>query len=179
MIFDTEWAFGQYEQVRDLLPDANFPIASQRARNLAEIADLFDVFLLDAFGVLNVGETAIAGAPERIADLQAAGKQVFVLSNAASLPVAASVEKYRKLGFDFAPDHVISSRDALVKGLLNRAEENWGVMAITGSRIDLLPANCVELADDPAIYDRQDGFILLASGEWTEARQEILIASLQ
>ena len=60
---DTGWAVKQYEAVRSLLPQADMPPRSKRAENLAAIADKFDVFLLDAFGVLNVGKTAISAAP--------------------------------------------------------------------------------------------------------------------
>ena len=55
---DAVWALQQYEAIRSVLPAAHMPKKSVHAENLGEIADLFDTFLLDAFGVLNVGDTA-------------------------------------------------------------------------------------------------------------------------
>jgi len=63
---DAIWAIEQYEAVRSLLPTAHMPDQSIHAENLGAISDHFDVFLLDAFGVLNVGETGINGAVKRV-----------------------------------------------------------------------------------------------------------------
>ena len=178
MLIDVDWAFKQYEKVRASLPDAGFPDRSEPIANLAEIADQIDVFLLDAFGVLNIGETVIPGAPERVAELQAAGKQVFVVTNGASLPARVALTKYRKFGFNFTPKDVIASRDALSVGLSLRPEKLWGVMALEHSAIDEFPVSCVRLGGDPDVYDRVEGFILLGSAPWTEAHQDRLVESL-
>ena len=81
---DAVWAVQQYEAVRSILPKAKMPAQSTHAKNLGEIADLFDIFLLDAFGVLNLGDTAIAGAVQRVEFLKNRGKRVLVLTNGAS-----------------------------------------------------------------------------------------------
>lgn len=62
---DAEAAFRRYEAVRGRLPGAAFPASSRRAETLEEVAGDYDAFVLDAFGVLNVGTTAIPGAVER------------------------------------------------------------------------------------------------------------------
>ena len=49
-----------------------------------------DLYLLDAFGVLNIGETAIPGGPDRVAGLQNAGKRVMVV---ASIPRASRASR--------------------------------------------------------------------------------------
>ena len=59
----TEEAFVEYESVRHVLPPARPALRMpEYLESLADIADRFDVFLLDAFGVLNIGEKAIPGA---------------------------------------------------------------------------------------------------------------------
>ena len=63
---------------------ARFPDASMHLPGLLAVADRCDSFLLDAFGVLNVGETAIPGAVASMAALRAQGKRLCVLTNAAS-----------------------------------------------------------------------------------------------
>ena len=106
-------AFDAYLGVEHRLPVASRQGACTPANNLDDIADRFDVFLLDAFGVLNIGETAIPGAPERIADLQQAGKTVIVVSNASSVPAADLQQKYRRLGFEFELSRIVTSRSAI------------------------------------------------------------------
>ena len=82
------------------------------------------------------------------------------------------------MGFDFSAKDVIASRDALAIGLAARPEKRWGVMALAASKLEEFPSDCVALGDDPALYDDVEGFILLGSALWTEARQNMLIDSL-
>ncbi len=176
---DAKWAFAAYEKVRDRLPLAMFPQASQTVKNLGEIAEYVDVFLLDAFGVLNIGESAIPGAPERIAALQAAGKTVLVLSNAAGVPKRLLMEKYAGLGFNFADADVVSSREVMLHALQSRPDCRRGLMASRSHGFEELEhLNAEFLAEDPAVYDRADEFLFIGSGEWTEARQTLLETSL-
>jgi len=105
----AEWAFDYYEAVRDVLPSAEFPRQSKVVADLSELVNEIDTFLLDAFGVLNVGETAIQGAIERMAALRAIGKRLLVVSNSATYPTPVTAAKYRSLGFDFSDREVISS----------------------------------------------------------------------
>ena len=88
---NTLEAFAAYEAVRHRLPNVSHKGACKHLPDLDAIAEEIDVFLLDAFGVLNIGETAIAGVPERIAGLQKAGKRVMIVSNAAGFPHARPV----------------------------------------------------------------------------------------
>ncbi len=100
-LLSTETAFQRYEEIRDRLPDARFPDRPRSMDTLADVASHVDAFVLDAFGVLNVGSTPIPGAVERIAQLRAMGKRLIVLTNAASDDHAFAIEKFKGLGFDF------------------------------------------------------------------------------
>ena len=62
LLLDAEAAFARYEAVRPRLPAADLPrhLASG-SQTLADVADRYDAFVLDAFGVLNVGDTADPG----------------------------------------------------------------------------------------------------------------------
>ena len=172
-------ALDAYEAVRARLPHAVFPSSPRYGTTLNDIAADYDVFLLDAFGILNVGDTPVPDAPERVAGLQRAGKRVLVLTNSASHPPEAALAKYRQLGFDFAPEDVVSSRDALRAGLSGRGDRLWSVMAPRAARIEELGVRAALLGDDPAPYDAADAFILLGTGEWNEARQVRLEAALR
>lgn len=172
-------AFAAYEAVRHRLPAVQRQAAGLRLANLDAIADEMDVFLLDAFGVLNIGETAIEGVPERVAGLQKAGKRVMIVSNAAGFPHANLMEKYARLGYDFAPEDVITSRKALLQGLTSEPDRHWGLMATEGlGRADIEHLNVTYLAEDPTAYDTVDGFLLVGSAAWSEERQALMEASL-
>lgn len=180
MHMTVQQALAIYEAARHRLPDVTSAGACTPVTSLADIADRFDVFLLDAFGVLNIGETAIPGAPERIAWLQAAGKQVMVLTNAAGASVETLTDKYARLGYRFASLDIISSRAVLIEALASAPDKHWGVMAADSDDLhDLDEYNATILRDDPGPYDDVDGFLLLGCRNWTEDRQSMLKRTLR
>lgn len=179
-LLDTDWAVGKYEAVRQLLPLAEMPQTSTRVANLGALAEAFDVFLLDAFGVLNVGDTAIDGACERVRSLQAMGKRVLVVTNSATYPAEQSLEKFTKLGFDFRLDDIVSSRDALDLALQHIVQTGtWGAIAARASQLDTLCVPCQRLETDRAAYDAACGFLLLSTTDWSEAQWDLLQDSLR
>jgi glycerol 3-phosphatase-2 len=172
-------AFAAYENVRHRLPGEGRQGARKAVPNLDAIADEMDVFLLDAFGVLNIGDAAIDGVPERVAGLQRAGKRVLVVSNAAGFPHANLMEKYRRLGYDFAPDDVITSRKALLHQVKSEPARHWGLMATQSlGRADLQGLDVTYLAENIADYDAVDAFMLIGSAVWTPTRQALLEGAL-
>ncbi len=169
-------AFAAYEAVRHRLPQAAPSDRQYRtAATLEDLADDFDVFLLDAFGVLNIGDRAIPGTPERVANLKAAGKRVLVVSNAAGFPHATLMQKYARLGYDFAPEDVVTSRATLLAGMQGLRDKHWGLMATRSAGLgDLEGLNLTYLEEDPSPYDVVEGFLLIGSAAWTETRQALL-----
>ena len=175
---DTNWAFAQYENVRARLPSSQAHGACEPVPNLGALAGDFDVILLDAYGVLNVGNTPIAGAPERVAALQAMGKRCLVLTNGASFPASNRLPKYRQYGFSFTADDVISSRDALGAHLATLPPCRWAAMAPKGASFEgLTRFNLLEDAPDP--YEGAEGFLLLGSQMWNDERQAKLVETLR
>ncbi len=180
MVMTADAALAAYEAARHRLPAAGAPGAARHARDLSEIAEGFDVFLLDAFGVLNIGEAPIPGTPERIADLRAAGKRLLVVSNAAGVPHDRLMEKYARLGYDFTAEEVVTSRGALLAALATRPARRWGLMASRAAGLgELAGFDVTWLGKDRADYDAAEGFLMIGSAEWTEARQALLEASLR
>ncbi|WP_374041628.1 HAD-IIA family hydrolase [Ruegeria sp. YS9] len=178
--FSVQDAFDAYEAVRHRLPQTRSTELSYRqADTLEDIAHEFDVFLLDAFGVLNIGDTAIPGTPDRVRSLKGAGKRVLVVSNAAGFPHATLLEKYTRLGYDFAPQDVITSRVTLLSELNGQSELHWGLMATPSAGLrDLEGLKLSYLEDDPKPYETVDGFLMIGSAVWTESRQAMLEAAL-
>ena len=172
-------AFARYEAVRHRLPEAVFPEGFTQAPGLREIADGFDVFVFDAFGVLNVGETPIAGACDCVAALRALGKRVFVLTNAASFDMPSSVAKFEKLGFDFKAEEIVTSRQAAEAAVAGMPVRGWAAATVDDTPVVFNDDELPVLGDDPEAYRNAGGFILLSSGIWTAQRQALLEAALR
>ncbi len=173
-------AYTFYEHIRHRLPVAEFPSSSRLADNLAELIEEIDVFVFDAFGVLNVGDEAVAGARLRIDFLRQHSKQVFVLTNGASNNRLAGQRKFEKLGFEFSPDEIISSRAAAEQALLDKPQHwHWGIAARSDFSEPELEVSCSALLDDPQVYEDCDAFLFLSSSDWNESRQQLLASSLE
>ena len=174
----TDAAFARYESVRARLPTASFPAFSHIAENLSDVADRYDAFVLDAFGVLNVGDTPIPGAVARMAALRAMGKKLVVLTNAASYTRAEALRKYRKLGFDFTASEVVSSRDVAVSRIADlRPGKVWAAISAGDDSFADIPGRVVDLIDANA-WDA-DGFLFLSSARWSPFLQARLQAALK
>lgn len=176
---DARWAFEAYESIRSRLPQARFPAVPHQIDTLIDLMDEADLFLLDAFGVLNVGESAIPGAVEAVETLIAAGKRVMVVSNAAGYCKRIMLGRYQRFGFQFGENDVVSSRDVLLAALDEVPALRWGLMAASAhghEGIEYL--NGTFLGDDPHPYHDAEGFLLLGSGDWSETRQALLEATL-
>lgn len=176
--FETESAFAFYEEVRERLPDASFPERSNQINGLLEIASEFDTFVFDAFGVLNVGDTPIAGAVKTIESLRAQNKRVFVATNAASYSRQQSVVKFQRMGFDFAECEIVTSRMAAEQALSRHALNLWGVIASDAFAQSDLSFPGLRLANQLDAYDRVDGFLFLSTQEWSAEQQLMLERSL-
>ncbi len=177
---DCNWAFNFYENNRHRLPKASFPKTPIRADNLEAIANEFDIFVLDAFGVLNVGEGPIDGAPECIANLQKAGKRIIVLTNGATFNLQKSLIKYKGFGFNFELNDVVASRDVLAAELESHASDfKWGVAAIPEANIVDFGPNFHLLGEDQNAFDKVDGMILLSSIGWSMDLHAKMLQSLK
>jgi len=172
-------ALARYREIRGRLPTAQFPETSIHRTNLADICTEIDCFVLDGFGVLNVGADPVPGAVDRINWLRSQGKLLRVLTNGASFPATRTREKYRKWGMEFDESEVISSRDALAVKLKDHADMRWGFAAMEGSELNTLTPHALLLQDDPEDYANCDGFVLLGVGNWSAHRQGLLATALQ
>jgi len=177
---DRAGAIQRYIDIAHRLPSAAMPKTTTSIDHLGQLLDDIDVFVLDGFGVLNVGADPVPGAVERIKFLQQNGKQVLVLTNGATVPVASTVEKYRSWGFEFNIQDVVSSRNALEEAVANcDSAIKWGVVARQGAQIELLAPHVSMLEDDAVVYDQAEAFIFLGSSDWTESRHALLVNSLK
>lgn len=177
---NAEAAFRRYEEIRPRLPRARFAARADRVRDLSQAADRWDGFVLDAFGVLNVGETPIPGAVARMAELRARGKKLVVLTNAASYTRQGVLAKYRRLGFDFTADEVVSSRDVAVARLDRIAPgASWAAICAEGDSFADIPARATDVHVRPDTLDEADAILFLSTARWSEDWQRRLRAALE
>lgn len=177
---DALAAFRRYEEIRHRLPTARFPSAATPIRNLSDLTKEIDVFLLDAFGVLNVGETCIDGAIERMGDLQELGKKLYVVTNSATFTRAETRQKFVRLGYDFDDEQIISSRQIALPELDRHLPGGlWGVAGPAHMGLSEIGARTVRLEEGTAVYDEVDGFFFLSTSGWTDHQQRLLSDSLQ
>ncbi|MGB0748236.1 MAG: TIGR01459 family HAD-type hydrolase [Magnetospiraceae bacterium] len=80
-----------------------FPPAPRRVQGVREFVDHFDIFLLDAWGVIHDGARLYPGAGDCLARLRQSGKRLIILSNSARREAEAYVT-LREVGL---PDGLI------------------------------------------------------------------------
>ena len=172
-------AYGRYEEIRDRLPIARSISQSSITENLLTIAPLYDGYLFDSFGVLNVGETPVDGAAEVLQELRNLGKPFCVLTNAASYTCSDACIKYQKLGLDVRIEEILSSRDVLFHDIPNKVKLNaWSAIAAKDDFFSdtVVPVN--QLIDDVQDWDTAEGILFLSSSRWSQSNQDRLVASL-
>jgi HAD superfamily hydrolase (TIGR01450 family) len=76
---------------------------------VAALIDRYEVFFLDAYGVLVRSSGALPGAASFLDRLRAAGRSFFILSNDASRSVDTSLSRYRGFGLGLERDQIVTS----------------------------------------------------------------------
>ena len=172
---DAEATLQIYQALRPVLPPAR-PASHQKTDRLADCLDAFDAFILDGFGVINVGIEKIEGIDEFFQRAELAGKPVVILTNAASAPSAVVAEKYLRWGLPVTAHHVVSSRDALVAAL-PAADQRAGFLQLDRNTqlINGLTSSANASRD---LFDKAEGFVFLGSSGWDDNDQALLEQSL-
>jgi glycerol 3-phosphatase-2 len=175
--FDIAWR--AYLDAAPRLPAVPASVVPRRVASVAEIADQFDLIVLDAWGVLNLGDVVIPTAPEAVADLRRRAKRLTVLSNDGGSDKAMSVAKHRRRGFDFAAAEIIAGLDLLEEALVGLPPlERLGLIADDPLPYADLTGRLRRLADRAADYDAVEAFVFLSSDTWSEDRQTLLRAAM-
>jgi HAD superfamily hydrolase (TIGR01459 family) len=130
--------------------------ASHR-EGVGALAERYDVFLLDQFGVLHDGQQPYAGAVEALSALKRAGKTVILISNSGKR-AEPNERRLLKLGFEQASwDHFVSSGEVAWRSFNDMAASGKlrpGTKCLLISRdndrsaIDGLPLTLTDNGDD-------------------------------
>ncbi len=95
---------------------------------LSDIADRYDLFVVDQWGVLHDGAKPHPGAVEALTRLKATGAPVALLSNSGKR-VADSYRRLEKLGFDRSLyDLCVTSGEQVHRGLRDRADPFYAAL---------------------------------------------------
>jgi HAD superfamily hydrolase (TIGR01459 family) len=91
----------------------------KRIAGLREIADQFDLFLVDQYGVLHDGVAAYPGAIEALAEIASRGRKIVVVTNSGK-GAAANLARLGTLGFAGSRlDALVSSGEVALQGVKN------------------------------------------------------------
>ncbi|AZO17116.1 TIGR01459 family HAD-type hydrolase [Mesorhizobium sp. M2A.F.Ca.ET.043.05.1.1] len=134
---------------------------------IAALAERYDVFLLDQFGVLHDGQRPYPGAVEALSALKRAGKTVALISNSGKR-AEPNERRLLKLGFEAGSwDHFVSSGEVAWRIFTDMAREGTlpaGTRCLLISRdsdrsaIEGLPLVLTERGDDAEL-------VLIAASE--------------
>jgi HAD superfamily hydrolase (TIGR01450 family) len=120
----------------------------------------YDLFLLDAYGVLVSSGGALPGAAAFLQRLAAAGKQSLIVSNDASRLPATSATRYQGFGLP------ITAAQILTSGLLLR--DHFAAAGLHGAR-------CIVLGtDDSETYVREAGGVVAPPDD--DSAQVVVVA---
>jgi HAD superfamily hydrolase (TIGR01459 family) len=99
-----------------------------------DLAQRFDIFVLDQFGVLHDGSTPYPGAVEALLELKAAGKRILLLSNSGKRS-APNEARLAMLGFQPGSwDHFLSSGETAWLSLQRSLRDRAGLRCLLISR---------------------------------------------
>jgi HAD superfamily hydrolase (TIGR01450 family) len=180
--FETQWR--RYRRAEIRLPRAPRPEPGHvplRVDGLRALLDrgLYDAVVLDAWGVLNLGDAPIPAARAAFGALRASGLPLRVLSNDAGSDAPQSAARHARRGFDVRPAEIIYGLDLLGPTLEALAIPPSACALIAprpAPRAELTEVMC-DLAAPGA--EAADALVLLSSVGYDEATHARLRALLR
>jgi HAD superfamily hydrolase (TIGR01450 family) len=115
MDFETAWSLYRRAEVR--LPPRPSLTVPVEVEGLAPLLRRYDAFVLDAWGVLNLGESPIPSARSAFEALRRTGKPFLVLSNDASADPEDGAARHTRRGFPVTSAQVVYGVDLLPEAL--------------------------------------------------------------
>ncbi len=106
------------------------------------LVEAYDLAMFDLDGVVYIGDRAVSGAPDHLARARATGVHLAFITNNASRPPDAVVEKLVGLGVEASTGDVVTSAQAAAHVLLDTFGE--------GARVAVLGADGLRVALDEA-----------------------------
>lgn len=171
---DAMTTLAAYESLRALMPE-NAPRNTRQIARLRDLIDEVEGFILDGYGVINLGSEMIPGIAEFFSQAEAAGRPVIVLTNGASFPSTKAAAKYANWNLPVKAGHVVSSRDATL-ALLTDTWSAGRLMTLGRDTTPLQRADALHWGQDNP--DEADGFVFLGAVTWDEDQHQQLVSCL-
>jgi HAD superfamily hydrolase (TIGR01459 family) len=121
------------------------------ATTVEALVERYDVFLLDAYGVLVSSAGALPGAAAFLARLEWAGKPYLIVSNDASRLPMTTAARYQRFGLPITIDRILTS------GML--LAEHFAAHGLAGARTIVLGSR------DSETYVRDAGGVVVTHGD--------------
>ena len=173
---DAIGSLAAYESLRSLLPE-NRSRTTQTIHSLSALIDDVDAFILDGYGVINVGESLIPGIASFLAAAEAAGKPVIVLTNGASHASSGRAAKYQSWDLPIKAEQIVSSRDAFLH-MLNAEDSVGNLMSLDGATSPIGREGELRFESSPDAFAQADSFVMLGATGWDKAQNDMLIDAL-
>ncbi len=174
--FDEAWRV--YLAAAGAMPEPAPAVTPRPVSGVGELIDEFDLFVLDAYGVMNLGEAAIPPALEAFRALRDAGKPICILTNDAAGDKQAIAAGHSRRGFDVTAADIVAGIDLLPETLAGfSGSENFGAVASWTLPYPELLGAMTLLDSNEAAYDAVDGLVILDT-VWTAEKSAILMRTL-
>ena len=163
-----------YEDLRPIMPD-HIPGRGEKAERLRDLINDFDAFMLDGFGVLNIGKDIIPGAIELLSMAAEKNKPVLVVTNGATQNEQMIGHKYADMGLPVLPPQVVSSRAAITHWLTHQRPSEWqniGVVDHVAADLAVDNVALIRLSDGSAEgWADCDAIAVMGATMWNDAWQ--------
>ena len=90
---DSHETIKMYEVMRYMMPNNDFN-QTNKENSLMDIIDKFDGFILDGFGVINIGNKLIKGVIPFLNEVKRKNKHIFILTNGSTNPSIETAKKH-------------------------------------------------------------------------------------
>ncbi|MDC1382092.1 HAD hydrolase-like protein [Candidatus Puniceispirillum sp.] len=163
-----------YAALRPSMPNGKKG-ACQEASRLIDILDEFDGLVLDAYGVINVGDGPIDGIMDLLETADKKAKPVIVLTNGSSFPSARTCDKYLNWQLPIKCSDVLSSRDAFIAQFFGEPKTALRVRPIIGclgQNIEpLTGSNFLSYGHDTNFWEKAEELVFFGAVGWGEVDQ--------
>ncbi|MSP72618.1 MAG: hypothetical protein EXR76_10650 [Myxococcales bacterium] len=174
-------AWTRYMEVSSALPAPPPPVATRVVKSLDELISEYDVFVLDAWGVLNLGSEPIGESRAAFAALRRSGKTIRVLSNDGSSDAAGAAARHQARGFDVRSDEIIFGLDLLEGCLTSAGLRPEDVTVICPPPLPRAALTSRMRSFDRHEVDRDDtcaAFAFLSNGDFDDEDEQALSRAL-
>lgn len=166
-------AWQAYREAEIRLPEKPEVIEPQACDELLDVLKDYDLFLIDAHGVLHDGNAPYENAVTSANSLLLLGKNVHVISNDAYNTGAHVAHNLFQMGYRFTKEQITTSLDEISE-FSQLSKGTWGYISARENPVPHLTQNMPKLSKDN-FPDDVTNVLMLSTFEWSEEDQQELL----